>query len=137
MTSDRKRRDREKQRGYDRNSYRKHRSERIARRIRWRKEHPVQTAEYISKTRYQRAAAMRRYAAKKGGFAECVEYPPPRTDSKCSICHREAPLALDHDHETGKFRGYICRSCNLGLGQLGDTVEAIRRVLAYLERADG
>jgi hypothetical protein len=73
----------------------------------------------------------------RDGYAECTDYPPPPSDNKCAICHRDAErsLDLDHDHETGKFRGYICRECNMGLGKLGDTVEAIKRVLAYLERA--
>jgi hypothetical protein len=86
--------------------------------------------------RARRTANQRRHMAKKLGFAECTIYPPPPTDSKCAICHREAPLALDHDHETGRFRGYICRDCNMGLGKLGDDLESIRRVLRYLERAE-
>jgi hypothetical protein len=79
-------------------------------------------------------ASQRRHAARKFGYVECTEYPQQPSDSKCAICHREAPLCLDHDHETGKFRGYICRDCNMALGKLGDTANAIRRVLAYLER---
>ncbi len=39
----------------------------------------------------------------------------------CAICgkvqvgHR---LSLDHDHETGKFRGLLCKPCNSALGKL-------------------
>jgi hypothetical protein len=55
----------------------------------------------------------------------------------CECCGR-APdklgMALDHDHTTGEFRGWLCRRCNLGLGLLGDTLDAARRVVAYLER---
>lgn len=47
------------------------------------------------------------------------------------LCH----LAVDHDHATGKFRGWICNRCNLGLGKIGDTIEAVERLLAYLKRA--
>jgi hypothetical protein len=128
----------QKQRQYDRKHYLKHRKKRLANTARWKKQNPELVKEYSTRKdrRAVRAAARRRYQAKERGWAECTDYPPPPTDSKCAICHREMPLCLDHDHETGKFRGYICRDCNMGLGKLGDTVEMIRRVLAYLERDD-
>ena len=99
----------------------------------WKKKNPERVKEYRKGRRNQQRAISRRYYAKKLGFIECTDYPPPPTDGKCAICHREMPLRLDHNHETGKFRGYICNDCNLGLGKLGDTAEMIRRVLAYLE----
>ncbi len=45
-------------------------------------------------------------------------------------------LALDHCHATGKFRGWLCGPCNLSIGQLGDTVQALERATAYLRRAE-
>ena len=42
-------------------------------------------------------------------------------------------LVLDHDHTTGAFRGWLCRNCNIGLGMLGDTREAVMALLAYLD----
>jgi hypothetical protein len=53
----------------------------------------------------------------------------------CEICRREGPTELDHDHTTGAFRGWVCRSCNLGLGKLGDDVAGVRRAIAYLLRS--
>ena len=58
----------------------------------------------------------------------------------CELCGRkegngrilDASLSLDHDHTTGEFRGWLCTPCNSALGRLGDTVEAIERVLDYL-----
>lgn len=44
-------------------------------------------------------------------------------------------LHLDHDHKTGAFRGWLCHSCNAGIGQLGDTIEGLERAVAYLRRA--
>ena len=46
-------------------------------------------------------------------------------------------LNLDHDHETGKFRGWLCSRCNRGLGLLGDSRKAILRAARYLRKADG
>lgn len=42
---------------------------------------------------------------------------------------------MDHDHNTGAFRGILCNPCNRGLGMLGDDIAGVRRVLDYLVRA--
>jgi hypothetical protein len=57
--------------------------------------------------------------------------PPP---DKCELCGRVESLCLDHDHATQEFRGWLCRSCNTSLGGLGDSVDGLRRAIAYLER---
>jgi hypothetical protein len=57
--------------------------------------------------------------------------PPP--GAPCGCCERVPPvLVLDHDHETGNFRGWICRECNSGLGFFGDDLEGLRRAYEYL-----
>jgi hypothetical protein len=44
---------------------------------------------------------------------------------------------LDHCHETGKYRGTLCRECNTGLGKLGDDLDLIlERVISYKKFAD-
>ena len=43
-------------------------------------------------------------------------------------------LLVDHCHETGEFRGWICRNCNQGIGKLGDDVEGLVKALNYLLR---
>ena len=46
-------------------------------------------------------------------------------------------LSLDHDHETGAFRGWLCTGCNLALGNAKDSPETLRRLADYLERPRG
>ena len=59
--------------------------------------------------------------------------PPPGTPCEC--CEGVSRiLVLDHDHNTGAFRGWICRECNSGLGKFGDNVEGLRMACEYLER---
>ncbi len=57
-------------------------------------------------------------------------------DYVCPLCLRDEEgidhkyaWALDHDHDTGKFRGWICNRCNVGLR----TIEITERTLKYLK----
>jgi len=56
----------------------------------------------------------------------------------CAICGRAddngGALSVDHDHETGKTRGLLCKGCNLLLGKAHDDPELLRKAAAYLER---
>ena len=52
----------------------------------------------------------------------------------CEICNSTEELCYDHDHDTMDFRGVLCRGCNRSLGQLGDNLEGIERVVKYLKK---
>ena len=56
------------------------------------------------------------------------------TSDKCEVCGSTKELCYDHDHVTMKFRGVLCRSCNRSIGQLGDSIEGLQRVLNYLTK---
>ena len=57
---------------------------------------------------------------------------PPRPSS-CENCgHTTDRLQLDHDHTTGEFRGWLCKSCDVGIGNLGDNIAGLAQAIIYL-----
>ena len=50
-------------------------------------------------------------------------------NNSCAICKNKIgwEAAVDHCHNSGKVRGLLCRSCNLGLGAFKDNIETIRK----------
>lgn len=41
-------------------------------------------------------------------------------EGPCDICLRAGPLVLDHNHDTGRVRGWLCVACNVKLRALDD-----------------
>jgi hypothetical protein len=54
----------------------------------------------------------------------------------CDICKKTKELFPDHSHKTNKHRGWLCRGCNTAIGQLGDTIEGLRKAEQYLIERD-
>ena len=52
----------------------------------------------------------------------------------CGICGTHDDLVVDHDHETGKVRGALCRKHNAAIGLLSDSPVLVRAALAWLEK---
>jgi hypothetical protein len=61
----------------------------------------------------------------------------------CAICQETLPdllvyenrrrgYAIDHNHETGQFRGILCLPCNSMLGMSKDSVSLLERAASYL-----
>ncbi len=55
----------------------------------------------------------------------------PRT-KHCEICSKTGTVVFDHNHITGKFRGWLCIKCNSGIGLLGDSYFIVSNALRYL-----
>lgn len=56
----------------------------------------------------------------------------------CKICsEHDEKLVVDHCHKTGKIRGLLCNSCNLGLGAFRDSVKSLKNAIKYLEDNNG
>lgn len=54
----------------------------------------------------------------------------------CKLCGDSVAynkIYTDHDHETGKIRGFLCHRCNTGIGFLGDTAESLQKAVEYLK----
>ncbi len=69
---------------------------------------------------------------KRAGYPKPTRPEPSICECCGKPCSRKS-LNLDHDHETGKFRGWLCIRCNVGIGHLGDTRERLLQALDYLE----
>ena len=51
----------------------------------------------------------------------------------CSICNERKAEVIDHDHETGQVRGFICSKCNLGLYFI-ENIELKKKMEQYLKK---
>ena len=99
----------------------------------WRRAHPRPT--WSAKAKRGGALRQGRFDARKGGYVGPVDAPLPvegYCDAGCGRWLRISQMHLDHDHKTGAFRGWVCRSCNHGIGMLGDSIEGVKRALNYL-----
>ncbi len=57
--------------------------------------------------------------------------------SNCEVCGSPDRIHFDHDHATGKFRGWICHNCNITLGHSRDNVEVLYKLINYLNHSRG
>ena len=58
-----------------------------------------------------------------------------RQGGLCAICGQPMDKpSLDHNHVTGKVRGFLCDHCNRGLGYFKDNIETMLCACLYLER---
>jgi hypothetical protein len=89
-----------------------------------RQETPDRNMRYYVKKRY--GITLDEY---RGTMARLRE----EQENVCPLCGLPDPDVLDHDHETGEFRGVLHRKCNSGLGQLGDSVATLERAIDYLK----
>ena len=76
----------------------------------------------------------------KGGISfaykvKKVEEVNPRP-SNCEICGEMGVICYEHDHATGKFRGWVCSPCNIIMGIANDRVDKLEKIIIYLKKHD-
>ena len=69
---------------------------------------------------------------KARGQTEAPTRPMPEQCERVG-CARSGVLCEDHEKTTGRFRGWLCPQCNLGIVLLGDGAVGAAGALAYLE----
>lgn len=98
---------------------------------RWREAHPERNRSRYRKYRYgvshaEFVAMFEAQGCKCGCCGTELVLDLPKHDLKLSPC-------VDHDHETGKARSLVCNGCNVGLGCFGDSIDRLKKAIAYLK----
>ena len=52
-------------------------------------------------------------------------------EGRCAICWQPADLHVDHNHETGEFRGMLCGPCNRGIGLFAEDPERLESAAVW------
>jgi hypothetical protein len=59
-------------------------------------------------------------------------------NNQCAVCNTTDPggkhgkFMVDHCHSTGKVRGLLCKRCNIALGEVGDNIDTLHKMIEYL-----
>ena len=107
--------------------YEKNKLKALAAAKQWAEDHPE-----------TRNAAVEKYNHKRRG----LPIPPRPRPDMCELCHCPETrrnkkgelfkLCLDHCHETGGFRGWLCHRCNRTLGMVRDQQDLLINMAGYL-----
>jgi len=60
-------------------------------------------------------------------------------EHRCRTCGTTEPggkygkFMVDHSHNTGEVRGLLCKSCNIALGEVGDNINTLQKMIEYLQ----
>ena len=94
-------------------------------RQRWGKAHPGYAAKHSAKWRRVNV-----YKLSSEKYQELVA----TANGHCMLCgvKQDDILNIDHNHETGKVRGLVCRGCNVGLGGFKDDPKLLIKAIQYL-----
>jgi hypothetical protein len=99
----------------------------------WADGHVRQRALMHSKTDNElNARYLKRYGLTLDDYTRMFE----QQHGQCAICGVKVQgerMCVDHDHSTGRVRGLLCRLCNKSLGGFRDSVDLLRKAVAYLE----
>jgi hypothetical protein len=93
---------------------------------------------------YMNGHLKRKYGITLEKYKELVE----AQNGVCKICGGITPnrdwkdgrkqwlqLFVDHDHKTGKIRGLLCNTCNVGISLLKDDIRLLESAIRYLKES--
>ncbi len=98
---------------------------------RWTEENPDRVREYRDRDSWTLAKRCARRGISPEELVDVFE----RQEGCCAICRKEISLmdsAIDHNHDTGDFRGVLCKQCNRALGMFMDSPTILKSALIYL-----
>ena len=116
-------------------------------------ERRLRSKKYYYGTNAKRRKSDRRYLIQRklwrgksdaiiGNFVSCNASPDEilaAFTGKCFVCgvpeiECKTRLQIDHNHETGDFRGWLCGNCNKAAGLLRESPELILKLAEYVEQ---
>ena len=73
----------------------------------------------------------------KGGTSTRYKRKFHQKPDKCEVCKANGSdfkkgLCFDHNHKTGKFRGWLCSNCNTALGLVKENPKILLALIKYL-----
>ncbi len=97
----------------------------------WKSRTPAKRLEQHLKYKYGITSAkfLKVWNEQKGACAICLDALP----ALMSYENRRRGYAIDHNHETGQFRGILCVNCNTLLGMAKDSKKVLSNAISYLE----
>jgi hypothetical protein len=72
------------------------------------------------------------YQRKYGIPLEVFESDVKKQKRRCKLCNQIRELVADHNHKTKKYRGAICRLCNVAVGRIESVPDFIPKVQEYI-----
>ena len=73
-------------------------------------------------------AIIQRYGMNRKEYLEFIN---KEAGGICPICRKVKATVVDHSHENGRVRGFICQHCNVSLNLI-ENKEALERAIKYL-----
>ena len=115
----------------------------------WAESNPERIKEYIKRRtnnpehrERDKQKHKQNYLSRKFGLSiECIEELKRIQGNACAICGRildtVKAVHIDHNHNTGQYRGILCSKCNNGLGFFNDDIQLFTKAITYLQTSTG
>lgn len=95
----------------------------------WRRENPRLSKDHVLRSTY---------GIPIGTYDRMLD----AQQGKCAICGTtdaggRGDFHIDHCHDTKRIRGLLCHGCNVGIGNLGHSVDRLSSAIRYLTEGRG